>query len=143
MQASVRIEDWEPGHARRQRPALKLVSERLTAGELVAQRVTAEYRALETGKDSDTESGQGFAAWLVVPGAREQKLNGKARAFGPGTPPLNIDAEGCIAVARKAFEAGQFVMLFDGGQIEAWEEPIIVREDSLATFIKLTPLRGG
>ena len=142
MQASVKIVDWEPGAQRQARPALRLVSETLTAGELIAQRVKAEYRAMEATERTDGEK-PGFAAWLVVPGAREQKLNGNERLFGPGVLPKMLGADDCIEIARKALASGQFVMLFDGRQIEDWEERILIRPDSLATFIKLTPLRGG
>ena len=47
MQASVKIVDWEPGTERQARPALRLVSETLTAGELIAATRKAEYRAME------------------------------------------------------------------------------------------------
>jgi hypothetical protein len=144
MQASVKIVDWVPGSGRQARPALRLVSETLTAGELIAERVGAECRALaETERLELAEQRERVSAWLVVPGRLEQRLNG-ARVFGPGASagkPLDTDAH--VAIARKAFEARQFVMLFDGRQIETWDERITIRDDSLATFIRLTPLRGG
>jgi hypothetical protein len=61
----------------------------------------------------------------------------------PAFSPKCLAPDDCIEIARKALASGQFVMLFDGRQIEDWEERILIRPDSLATFIKLTPLRGG
>ena len=144
MQAAVKIVDWTPGTQRQSRPELKLVSETLSAGKLIAERIAAECRALDlTERLTVAEIQERVSAWLVLPGKVEQRLNG-ARIFGPGAPTAKtIDSEAQIGVARKAFDAGQFVMLFDGRQIEAWDERITVREDSIATFIKLTPLQGG
>jgi hypothetical protein len=143
MQASVRIVDWEPGVARRARPALRLVSQTLTAGELIAERIADECRAIDANARQDTAEPLGtLGAWLVVPGKAERALNGAPRLYGPGAP-RRAEPESETALARRAFEGGQFVMLFDGRQIEAWDERITIRDDSVATFIKLTPLRGG
>lgn len=144
MQAAVKIVDWTPGTQRQSRPELKLVSETLTAGELVAERITAECRALDlTEKLTVAEIQERVSAWLVLPGKVEQRLNG-TRVFGPGAPTAKtIDSEAQVSIARKALEDGQFVMLFDGRQIETWDDRITIREDSIATFIKLTPLQGG
>jgi hypothetical protein len=144
MQASVKIVDWVPGAARQSRPELRLVSQTLTAGELIAQRIAAECRTLnDIERLTATERRQRASAWLVVPGASERALNGH-RVFGPGVPdPKRIDPAVQIDVARKAFEAGRFVMLFDGAQIEGWDQRITVGDDSVATFIKLVPLQGG
>lgn len=140
----LRVEDWVPGAAREMRPPLKLVSETMTAGDIIAARVAAECKALDID-DGPTPGGEqkSAAAWLVIPGRTESALNGAKRVFGPGTSGHPPDPASQIAVARKGLESGEFVMLFDGRQIDGWDERITIREDSLATFIKLVPLRGG
>ena len=144
MQAAVEIVDWAPGTPRQTRPKLRLVSETLTAGELIAERVAAECRALENAENlSLAELQQPWLRWLVVPGVDERALNGRRRLFGPGAAPADGTSDVQVAVARKAFSSGQFVMLFDGEQIENWDQRITIRDGSVATFIKMIPLRGG
>jgi hypothetical protein len=145
MQAVLKIEDWVPGTARQQRPALRLVSEALTLGELIAQRITADCRAFKAAETAKLVQSQArLAPWMVVPGASEQTLNGAGRVFGPGVPAKpNIDADAQIRRARQAFEDGRFVVLFDGAQIDGWDQRITVRDGSIATFIELTPLKSG
>ena len=145
MQAAVEIVDWAPGTPRQLRPKLRLVSKTLTAGELIGERITAECRAIENAESlSMAELQRRVAAWLVVPGLDERALNGGRRIFGPGAALEDgANPEVQIAVARKAFARGQFVMLFDGEQIESWDQRIAIRDDSVATFIKMIPLRGG
>jgi hypothetical protein len=93
MHTSVKIIDWSPGTAQQSRPALRLVSQTVTVGELIAQRVTAECCALnELEELSASEREKQLAAWLVVPNRNEQALNGSGRLFGPGVPiKSNID----------------------------------------------------
>lgn len=140
----LKVEDWVPGAAREARPSLKLVSETMTAGEIIAARVTAECQARDmTEQLAAVAEGKAASHWLVVPGRAESTLNGGKRIFGPGTAGSAPEPASQIAVARKGLEDGGFVMLFDGRQIEEWDERVTIREDSLATFIKLIPLRGG
>src|SRR5688572_21205102 len=78
MQAAVEIVDWAPGTPQQTRPKLRLVSKTLTAGELIAERVAAECRALENAENlSLAELKQHMAGWLVVPGVDERTLNGR------------------------------------------------------------------
>lgn len=138
MQAKIQIIDWELGSSQRPRPELRLVSQTLTLGELIAQRIDAECEARLA--DLQPELFQ----WAVVPSRQERVLNGGDRIFGPGHEKLTLPSpEAEIEIARKAFEDQRYVVMFDGSQIGAWDERITVREDSTATFIKLTPLQGG
>jgi hypothetical protein len=140
MQAKIQIIDWELGFHQRPQPELRLVSETLTLGELIAQRINAACEA----RLAELQPSPDLAPWAVVPGRQERALNGDGRIFGPGhekLAPPSSEAE--IKIARKAFEDQRFVVMFDGSQIGAWDERITVREDSTATFIKLTPLKGG
>jgi hypothetical protein len=145
MQAVLKIEDWVPGTPRQPRPALRLVSEALTLGELIAQRITADCQAFNAAEMAKVAQRQArLAPWMVTPGASEQALNGSGRVFGPGVPAkANLDPDAQIRRARKAFEDGRFVVLFDGAQIDGWDERITVRDGSIATFIELTPLKSG
>jgi hypothetical protein len=145
MQTTVRIVDWRPGTPQETRPVLRLVSKTITAGELIAQRVAVECSAFDNrAQASAAEHKQQLTQWLVIPGDDERTLNGSNRSFGPTSPGADrIDPNVQIAVARKAFEARQFVMLFDGAQVDSWDQRLVIGADSVATFIKLTPLRGG
>ena len=143
MQASVKIVDWTPGTSQQSRPVLRLASLTVTAGELVSERIVAECRRLEAITAAADRRAEAVNC-LVVPGETEAALNGANRLYGPGVQVAEpTDATTYIEIARKAFESRQFVMLFNGAQVEQWDQRLVIGEDSLATFIRLTPLKGG
>ena len=109
---------------------LKLSMKNLTARRLVEERVRAEFDNRLQDKHGDQ------APHLVAPGAIEQALNG-AKKVVAGTPDRHIKK------ALSAFEANGFVLLVDDRQIETLDEEIEIRDDTVVTFLKLTPLVGG
>jgi hypothetical protein len=144
MQAVLKIVDECFGTgAGERRPALelKLVSERITARDLIRRRIADE---VETANRTRAEHGAGHAisrSFLIPLGADspETRLNAPAR---PARPKL-FDEKTEYARAIRAFEKHQFILLFDERQIERLDDEIALTEDSEAVFLYLTPLIGG
>ncbi|WP_371225380.1 hypothetical protein [Roseovarius sp. 2305UL8-3] len=109
---------------------LKLNSRNLTAKDLISERVRAECddRLLDrAGKQ---------APRLITPNEKEQMLNSPAAKHA-------IDPEKFVTQALAAFEANGFILLVDDRQVEGLEEEVEIREETIVTFLKLTPLVGG
>ncbi len=131
MSAALRIYDEIPGTERRARVTLRLASERITAREVIRQRVEAEVAAFNATKD-DVFRG------LIQPSESERLLNGfKLRKRRP------LDVEQQVAVALEAFEKNGFLLLLDDRQVEDLDEVVTVTPESSATFLRLVPLVGG
>ncbi len=109
---------------------LRVSSYRLTARELICERVEAECDERLDGKAGCD------GTRLVQPDAVEMTLNTRASPMVP-------DVGKRIALALSAFENNGFVLLVDDRQIETLEEEIEISERSIVTFLKLTPLVGG
>ncbi len=107
---------------------LKLSSKKLTARDLIAERVQAEC---------DDVDGS-WVSYLVQPNADETKLNGEIRQSA-----RNVDSTAPIADALSAFEANVFILLVDDDQIEELTQEITMTPSTVVTFLKLTPLVGG
>ncbi len=112
---------------------LQLSSNTLTAADLISERVRAE---LDERHSSQLDGGHQF---LVQPEADEVRLNGKK----DGRTARAADPDVCVAKALEGFENNAFILLVDDKQIETLEEPIDISENSVVTFLKLTPLVGG
>lgn len=76
---------------------------------------------------------------LVVPTALEASLNSARQATEQ--PP--VDWRKQVDIACQAFERNGFVILLDEHQAEHLDDILTIRHDSVASFIKLTPLVGG
>ncbi len=142
MQAAVKIVDVTPGMPQQSRAMLRLASQTVTGGELITERIIAECRRMEAIAAAADRRAEAVSC-LVVPGETEAALNGN-RLYGPSVEVAKpADPTPYVEIARKAFESRQFVMLFDGAQVERWDQRLVITDDSLATFIRLTPLKGG
>ena len=108
---------------------LKLTSFRLTAQELISERVQAEC-------DERLLSDAGVFSRLVQPGPEEAALNGTKRS-------VFANPERQITIALTAFQNNGFVLLVDDRQVETLDEEIELNASSVVTFLKLTPLVGG
>jgi hypothetical protein len=75
---------------------------------------------------------------LVQPTADEICLNNLQ-----GKPKKQIDAEKQLAVALAAFEGNGFFILVDDKQLENLDDVVTIRQNTIVSFIKLTPLVGG
>lgn len=108
---------------------LRLSSHRLTARDLISERVRAEC-------DQRLLDGSGRLARLIQPGKKEEALN------GPGAVD-KVDPDREIGRALSAFEKNGFVLLVDDLQVEALDDELEIKDETVVTFLKLTPLVGG
>lgn len=116
---------------REARFTLTLVSERVTAREIISRRVREEVAAYNAHLP-ETFHG------LAQPADAELLLNGY-RMRGP----KRIDAERQCEKALQAFDRNGFLLLVNDRQLESLDEPIVIGDRADVTFIKLVPLVGG
>lgn len=124
------IHDESTGAAASTARLLTLNTSKLTARDLIRERVMHEVRQLN---DSPTER---FAG-LVKLSDEEVALNGAK----PGARPL--DAERQVARAFESFRKRGFALLVDGTQVESLDQELDLAPDSQITFLRLFPLAGG
>ncbi|MEO7690990.1 MAG: hypothetical protein ABIS51_17040 [Sphingomonas sp.] len=145
MQSVLKIVDECFGTgAGERRPALelKLVSERITARELIRRRIADEVETANR-KRAEYAAGHARSRSFLIPldsAAPEVKLN------TPGGRPVRprlFDEATEFDRAIDAFERNQFILLFDERQIPGLDDAIAVTPDSEAVFLYLTPLVGG
>lgn len=142
MAAVLRIVDEHFGGSKPGRvPAmeLRLVSERVSAGEIIRRRVEAEVEALNDARQRNDRVTRSFLIW-TDDGSAEAVLNTKATLWQKPKP---IDAGQEVARALTAFSSNRFVMLFNDRQLEALDEEVGLTQDSEIVFLFLTPLKGG
>lgn len=108
---------------------LKINARRLTARDLIIERVRAEC-------DNRLFSASGTRAPLVEPNTEEVKLNGP-RLF------KKDDEESQINRALSGFEGNAFILLLDDRQVETLDEQVELTPETVVTFLRLTPLVGG
>jgi hypothetical protein len=112
-------------------------AERLTARELIRQRVHQEvslYNLANPGSPLQGKVGPG----LVQPSNFEARLNGVRPRQR-----RQIDWEVQADKALQAFESNVFFILVGDRQIEDLDESIELRADTQVTFLRLVPLVGG
>lgn len=109
---------------------LKLSSQKLTAGQLIAERVRAECDQRLLNKEGK------HAPSLITPSEQEQALNGPSQRRL-----INPDRQ--VNTALAAFETNGFILLIDDWQVEDLEAEVTITEETVVTFLKLTPLVGG
>ena len=112
---------------------LKFASNRITAAEIITQRVRQEVENYNNRAINAIN-----AQSLVIPSEHEANWNGdKTQKFKP----INVEKQ--IAIALKAFEQNGFFLLADNRQLETLDETVYLHDDLMVNFIKLTPLVGG
>ncbi len=111
---------------------LKLSFDRIEVSvrDIITERVIQEV-ALYNQKSAD------YQYALVKPTEQEKVLN------GPRSKRKPVDVEKQIEVALQAFEGNGFFILIDDNQAESLDEVVVIRPDTVVSFIKLTPLVGG
>ena len=112
---------------------LQLAEERTTVRDLIRARVHQEVRA------HNARASAGRFRGLVQPSADEQRLNGSPDARRP----RRVDAERQTAVALRAFERGQVLLLVDDRQLTELDDEVTLQPGTGVVFLKLTPLVGG
>jgi hypothetical protein len=131
MAVTLTVRDESVAGGIMQELAVEMLTERVTARELIRSRVYQEvqdYNLRQTGP---------FRG-LVQPEDAERALNGprtgKAR---------RIDWKRQYERAVEAFEAGQVLLLVDDRQVDSLDEEFAVGPATVATFLRLTLLVGG
>lgn len=135
MEIQVKVRDADAMQAARQPLEWVLVfkEERISLRDLIRERVYQEVDAF------NLEMGDIFHG-LVQPGQAERTLNGFRM---PKNKPHFIDREVQYKEALELFEQNGFIVLADDRQIETLDQEIVLKSDSVVTFLKLIPLVGG
>ena len=110
---------------------LSFDTQTVTVSDIIKARVESEVATYNNQLPSTFRG-------LVQPTAAEKTLNGyqlKKRKL--------IDAEQQIYIALDAFQKNGFFVLVDNVQAEILSEEITIRQNTVVSFIKLTPLVGG
>ena len=110
---------------------LYFASELTTVKEIIEARVVAEVEAYNNTMPY-------YFNGLVQPGDAEKTLNGyklKDRK--------KVDAEKQCMVALNAFQKNVFFLLIDNIQSESLDQMVVINNNTIVSFIKLTPLVGG
>ena len=124
------VDEWAPGGTAKEW-ALDLLSERVTARELIRSRIyqeVSEYNARTPG----------YFGGLVQPTEAERALNGYRIRDG-----RKIDWEAQLEQALAAFQRGGFLLLVDNRQLTQLDDEVELKPNSQVTFLRLVPLAGG
>jgi hypothetical protein len=111
--------------------SISISNELTTVKDLIEARVISE---VETYNNKLPEVYRG----LVQPRDSEVALNGyklKERK--------KVDAEKQVYTALDAFQQNGFFVLIDNKQAESLDEQLFLNNDTVVSFVKLTPLVGG
>jgi hypothetical protein len=111
--------------------ALSFDSEIVTVREIITARIHQEVAQYNSKLD-------GRFSGLVAPTDAESTLNGyvmKSRQ--------KIDPEKQVYVALDAFQRNGYFVLIDNEQSESLDQQVLLTQDTVVSFIKLTPLVGG
>jgi hypothetical protein len=124
------VDEWTPGGTTHEW-ALDLLTERVTARELIRSRVyqeVSEYNARTPG----------YFRGLVQPTEAERVLNGFRIREG-----RKIDWEAQFQKALASFQGNGFLLLVDDRQLTDLDEEVVVKPGSAVSFMRLVPLVGG
>lgn len=124
------VDEWTPGGATTEW-ALDLLTERVTARELIRSRVyqeVTEYNARTPG----------HFRGLVQPTEAERVLNGYRIREG-----RTIDWEAQYEKAIDAFGRNGFLLLVGDRQLTPLDEEVDLKPGTQITFLRLIPLVGG
>lgn len=104
---------------------LELVSETLTAREIISEKAKAHFSALKKDEPSTFTSRADLGHWLSA--------NGEMPA----------SVEEAVDAALKAFQNGAFFLFWNDMQVTDLDQRLQVLGNNQARFIQLTPLKGG
>jgi len=110
---------------------LKVLSEKITVGELIKQRVYEEV-------DNYNKHAPDMFRGLVQPSHSEKVLNGfKLRKK------QTVDRDSQYEKAIEAFGTSSLIVIVNERQAENLDEEIFVTPKTVVSFLKLVPLVGG
>lgn len=110
---------------------LDFTSESVTVKDIITKRVQKE---VEVYNQKLPEYFNG----LIEPSEAERTINGyklKAKKL--------IDAEKQVYIALDAFQKNGYFLLIDNIQAESLDQPVMLHQHTVISFVKLTPLVGG
>ncbi|MCJ8314763.1 MAG: hypothetical protein HRU38_21560 [Saccharospirillaceae bacterium] len=99
--------------------------------DIITQRVLQEVESYNLKSAEYTNN-------LVQPTDMEIQLNNSSKR-----PKKLINAEEQIEVALNAFQNNGFFILINNYQAETLEERVVINDNQVISFMKLTPLVGG
>lgn len=111
---------------------LRLASTRISAREVIEQRVRLEVQRFNDAKKRDFFSG------LVQPRNTEKELNGYRLK-----KEKDIDADEQVQIALSAFSDNKYFFLVDDQQVESLDDAFGISDHTKITFLKLIPVVGG
>jgi hypothetical protein len=115
---------------------LEVPSERITAGELIRERVYQEVQ------DFNRAQGERAFRGLVQPTEAERVLNGNRTEYRLKQH-REINWKEQFEKALDAFEHNGFFLLIDNVQATSLDQEFTVSPRTEVSFVKLTPLVGG
>ncbi len=110
---------------------LRLASTRVSAREVIEERVREEVRKFNAGKPR-------LFSGLVQPRGAEKELNGYRLK-----KPKTVDADEQVKIALKGFSENKFFFLVDDLQVESLDDEFGITDQTKITFLKLIPVVGG
>ncbi|PWR24517.1 hypothetical protein [Zavarzinia aquatilis] len=120
---------------------LRVASERVSGRDIIRSKVAAEVEALRQRPQTATLARSHSFIIDMPPTAPEMTMNPMPSIDRPGFRPPEMEQE--VLRAFSAFARGGFIMLLDGRQICDLDEELVLRPESEAVFLNLTPLQGG
>ncbi len=111
--------------------SISVSGERLTVKDIIEARVYAEVG------DYNRRLPEIFRG-LIQPTNAEVALNGFRVK-----PKVLVDAEKQVYTALDAFQKNGFFVIIDDVQAEDLDKEVLLHNDSVVSFVKLTPLVGG
>lgn len=141
MAAVVKIVDEHFGRGRSPAFELRLVSERTSVRELIAQRVREDV-ALANSDQTNARAALDRTRSFLIPfdaSPIEAALNKPREA----QKPRRFDETEEVEKALAAFSGNQYILLIDERQVGDLETTVTLTPESEVVFLRLTPLVGG
>ena len=132
MQVNLRIVDETTSGKIYNETVLRLASTRISARDVIEQRVRQEVQKFNDAQKKELFSG------LVQPRDTEQELNGYRFRKDK-----KIDADEQVEIALTGFSQNKFFFLVDDRQVESLDDEFGITEETKITFLKLIPVVGG
>ena len=110
---------------------LDFTTESVTVKDIIIKRVQQE---VEVYNQKLPEYFNG----LIEPSEAEKTINGYKLK-----PKKLIDVEKQVYIALDAFQKNGYFLLIDNIQAESLDQPVLLHQATVISFVKLTPLVGG
>lgn len=125
---------------------LNLIKEHLTVAELIRRSVEEQVRELVVERRIDAQQARRaldrhylIAAEIAAQAEQGAVLYPSNRA----TEVVQINSKAEVQKALRAFEAGSYIILVNGQQVEHLDEELTFSSNTKVTFLRLMPLVGG